>query len=156
MADAAQDSAVAVNPADVRLAAMNLLARREHALGELRTKLARRFPDRARVEEQLQILREENLQSDQRFAESFARQRVTRGQGPQRIRMELRQRDIPGDLVESALAATEADWSALAKEVLSRKFGDGPPADTRDKARRLRFLQYRGFEADHYRALFLD
>ena len=34
-----------INPAQIRLAAMNLLTRREHSLRELTVKLNRRFPD---------------------------------------------------------------------------------------------------------------
>ena len=65
---------------EVRVAAMDLLARREHSQRELRTKLERRFPPE-QVDETLQTLAAEGLQSDSRFAEAYVRQRSQRGYG---------------------------------------------------------------------------
>lgn len=154
--DLAAQAEQAVNPADIRVAAMNLLARREHSLEELRSKLSRRFPDRDLVEAQLQQLVQDNLQSDARYAGSLLRQRISRGQGPLRIRQEMRQRGVSSDLVDAAMAEESADWTALAQEVMQRKFGQEPAADLRERARRARFLQYRGFSAEHYQHLLRD
>ncbi len=64
----------------VRLKAMDLLARREHSVVELLEKLGQRFPDQAALmEEVVAGLRAEGLQSDRRFAESYARLRLDRG-----------------------------------------------------------------------------
>jgi regulatory protein len=138
---------------DVRLAAMNLLARREHSLRELRNKLKRRFTDESTIDDQLSRLAVENLQSDLRFAEGHVRQRMSRGYGPLRLREELRERGVSDPDIDVALEAAEVDWSALAADVLARKFGEGPPADIKEKARRIRFMQYRGFATEHYRQL---
>ena len=146
----------AVNPADVRFAAMNLLARREHSLSELRRKLRRRFPDGQLVETQLQRLVDENLQSDERFAESYAYQRSGRGYGPARVRQEMRERGLTDKDVALAFETAEIDWFALAKETFHKKFGESAPADIKEKARRIRFMQYRGFSADHYQSLVED
>lgn len=140
-------------PADIRLAAMNLLARREHSVGELRRKLGARFDDRDAVEDQLQRLGSEGLQSDERFAESFVRQRISRGQGPLRIDRDLQQRSVASTTICAALAAAQVDWCELAATVLQKRFGPGTAADARELARRARFLQYRGFSGEHYRHL---
>ena len=139
-----------VNPADIRLAAMNLLARREHSVRELKRKLAGRFPDEAQVDEVLLCLAEENLQSDTRFAESFLRQRAGRGYGPSRIRQEMRERGIPDNDIQMAMTTEAQDWSANARRVLERKFGLEPARDIKEKARRSRFMQYRGFSHEHF------
>lgn len=138
---------------DIRLAAMNLLARREHSLQELRRKLRRRFENHSLVEEQLQRLADESLQNDMRFTESFLHQRIRRGVGPLRLVSELRERGITEDDSRLAMDAMAEDWSALAESVLKKKFGEDPPVDIRDKARRARFLQYRGFSSEHFRHL---
>jgi regulatory protein len=156
MHDHASSSAVEINPADIRLAAMNLLARREHTVRELRNKLQRRFSDDEKINEQLSRLIEERLQSDMRFAASYARQRISRGYGPVRLREELRERGVSEDDVTAALDEVEIDWCALAVEVIQKKFGALAPIDIQDKARRARFMQYRGFATDHYRQLLLD
>ncbi len=138
------------------MAAMNLLARREHSLGELRQKLQRRFDDAVMLETQLQKLVEENLQSDDRFAESFARQRAGRGHGPARVRQEMREKNLSDIAIARAFEAAELDWWALAEGVFRKKFGEPGRVDLKEKARRIRFMQYRGFSADHYEHLLGD
>ncbi len=135
---------------------MNLLARREHSLAELRLKLRRRFPDEMAVETELQKLVAEKLQSDARYAESFARQRATRGYGPSRVRQEMREKGLSDQVVSAALESAELDWVALAAQVLRKKFGPHDCADIKEKARRVRFMQYRGFSSEHYRQLVDD
>ena len=145
-----------VSPADMRMAAMNLLARREHSLGELRQKLRRRFDNVAMLETQLQKLVEENLQSDDRFAESFARQRAGRGYGPARVRQEMREKNLSDLAIARAFESAELDWPALAEMVFRKKFGEPGPVELKEKARRMRFMQYRGFSADQYEHLLGD
>jgi len=147
------DQLTAVNPADIRMAAMNLLARREHSRRELRQKLLKRFNDSDLVDEQLDRLSQENLQSDIRFAESFLRQRLTRGHGPLRIRQEMRQRGISDAQISAAIDVEAPNWHDLAEQTYHRKFGVLPAEDIKEKARRSRFMQYRGFSADHYQHL---
>ena len=147
------DQLSAINPNDIRIAAMNLLARREHSRCELKQKLRKRFHDDDLIEEQLDQLSAENLQSDSRYAESFLRQRIGRGHGPLRIRQEMRQKGIGEAAIEHAMAAEQPDWFALAEKAYHRKFGQLPPEDVRDKAKRSRFMQYRGFGRDHYQYL---
>jgi regulatory protein len=142
-----------VEAADIRLAAMDLLARREHSRSELWLKLKKRFGDDERIHEQLDRLSEENLQSDSRFAESFLRQRIGRGHGPMRIRQEMRQRGIADGDIAAALEAEQPDWCALAEATYRRKFGALPPEDIKARARRSRFMQYRGFGLDQYQHL---
>lgn len=140
-----------VDPAEVRFAAMNLLARREHSSAELRRKLARRFADSDLVLAVVQRLSDEKLQSDERFAESYVYQRSNRGYGPARIFQELRQRGLTDSAIKTAMEAGQYDWYANAAAVLERKFGTEPAADIKEKARRGRFMQYRGFSSDHFR-----
>jgi regulatory protein len=141
------------NPVDIRLAAMNFLARREHSLDELRKKLRRRFTDEQQVETQLQKLVAEKLQSDERFAESYARMRAGRGYGPARVRQDMREKGLSDGDIASAFEAAELDWDAIAAQVIHKKFGAAAPVDLKEKAKRIRFMQYRGFAADHYQRL---
>jgi regulatory protein len=54
--------------------------------------------------------------------------------------------------VDQVLEDRHDDWGALARNVRLRKFGANVPDDFREKARQMRFLQYRGFEQDQIRA----
>lgn len=147
------DQLTAIDPSDIRRGAMDLLARREHTRRELKQKLKKRFDDEALIEQQLNRLVEERLQSDARFAESFLLQRISRGHGPMRIRQEMRQKGISDAEISAALEAEEPDWFALAEKAYRRKFGPLPPEDIKEKAKRSRFMQYRGFSAEHFQRL---
>lgn len=142
-----------INPVDVRVAAMNLLARREHSRQELFQKLRRRFKDERIVDEQIERLATENLQSDERYAHSFVRQRIARGHGPLRITMDARQRGVCSALLDTALEENAPDWSEHAQAVMLKKFGDEQVVDVKSKARRIRFMQYRGFSMEHFASL---
>ncbi len=141
------------DPAAIRRAAMDLLARREHSGGELLRKLKRRFDDAGLIGEVLEALGTEGLQSDARYAESFSRQRLQRGWGPQQIRRDLRERGLDEGQIEAAFARLEVDWKCVAKEIYHKKFGRVPIAGLKDRARRLRFMQYRGFGGAELRGL---
>ncbi|AOS97497.1 Regulatory protein RecX [Microbulbifer aggregans] len=134
-------------------AALELLSRREHSQRELRDKLCGKFPE-ADFDALFLRLQELNYQSDRRFAEVFARSRVQRGQGPLRIRRELQQRGVSAHLIESALESLEEDWFQLAAELLQRKFRTpvnealSRELQLKERARRQRYLAYRGFPSD--------
>lgn len=126
--------------------ALALLARREHSRAELHRKLSELGGAGEALDAVLDDLARERLQSDERFAESFVRSRVVRGQGPQAIATELRVRGVDKELLESVLTQGP-DWYAQAAEVRHKRFGPALPEDARERARQARFLQYRGFTA---------
>ena len=148
-----------VTPGELRLASMDLLARREHGSSELKAKLAKRFRKRDcdpnTVEQVTQELIEEGLLSDERFAASRVRQLAGRGYGPSRIRNDLRQQRVEHLISDNMAEAfgSEIDWEAEAAAVYQKKY-DGAPiegdwhARQRERGRRLRFMQYRGFSSD--------
>lgn len=132
----------------VRLAAMNLLARREHSFHELLEKLVERFPELDPAQDivpVLERLREEGLQSDHRFAETYVRYRSSRGIGPVKIRAELQPRRIDAELLDAALHGQGIDWAALCAEVFMRKFRPASRAPANERLRWQRFLLQRGF-----------
>ena len=138
-----------ITSTEIRRAAMDLLARREHGRDELIAKLHRRFAgDMELVESEVDKLQAEGLQSDVRLAESFIVSCAGRGQGPIKIRSELRSRGVPDDILKVSLEGCGIDWLALAASVCRKRFGETPPADAKEKAKRFRFLQQRGFSFD--------
>ena len=144
-----------IKPADVRRAAMDLLARREHARGELASKLTRKFGGHEDlVSEEIDKLTQEGLQSDDRLAESFIRSRAGRGQGPVKIRAELRGRGVADDAINLAMETADIDWFDVAATAGRKKFGDSPAQDIKEKAKRSRFLQQRGFTYDQISSIF--
>jgi regulatory protein len=133
-------------------AALGLLARREHSRHELTRKLATRgFPDDV-VSRALDELERTGALAEARFAESFVRSRIGKGQGPQRIRADLAQRGIAGGEADDVLRAADVDWLATIRAVRAKRFGPEPPRDYAERARQARFLQYRGFDSAQIRA----
>lgn len=133
--------------AGLRRHAVSLLARRDHARAELRQKLARKFGAAPDLDPVLDWCEEHDFLNDRRFAGVFVRSRIDRGQGPLRIRAELQQRGLAGPLIEEALGDADCDWFSLARDVRRRRF-PVPAVDRREKAKQLRFLQSRGFNAE--------
>ena len=146
--------------ADQRIAArrkaMDFLARREHSRQELERKLASRDFPLDVVREVLDKLRADGLQDDQRFVEAFVRSRVVRGKGPLKVMSELADRGVDAGLVQDVLASCDADWASLAAEAVSKRFGNHPVQDFKDRAKRLRFLAQRGFTRDQSQAAVLQ
>jgi regulatory protein len=150
--DAEAEKDRARDPVAARKKAMDLLARREHAADELTAKLEKSGFEADTASEAVARLGEEGLQSDARFVESFIQSRISQGKGPQRIRAELRQRGVTETVVDRAIGQASVDWYDLARETRERKFGRDLPREFKEKARQMRFLQYRGFEPDHIQA----
>ena len=134
---------------------MNLLARREHSFHELLDKICTKFPDfdcAEIVRPALERLREENLQSDSRFASAWVNYRAGRGFGPLKIAAELHPRKLDRELLNSALYLEGPDWEEKCLEALRRKFKLREAPTREERARWQRFLLQRGFAQEQIRA----
>ena len=132
-------------------AAVALLARRDFASAELRKRLASEGFDSATIAAVVAELIDERTVDDARYATHYVASHASRGQGPLRVGADLKGLGLSEGLIDAALRSGP-DWSALASEVLARKFGGRPPRSRTELARRARFLQYRGFSSDHIRS----
>lgn len=152
-----------LKPSDIRRAAMDLLARREHSRLELLNKLSTRLQKRFKViseatfydaiQAQIDRLTEEGLQSDYRLAGSVIRSRASRGRGPIKISGELRQKGVNDSVVAAAFLEENIDWFEKVRAVSDRKFGTELPANSAERAKRGRFLQQRGFSWDQIQSI---
>jgi len=122
-----------------RHCAMNYLAIREHSSLELRNKLLRKEFDLAVIEKVIIQLQLDNLQSDERFAESYIRMRTGKGFGPFKIQHELQQRGIVRKL------SGDSAWISKACHAREKRFGQNLPENKRELAKQFRFLESRGF-----------
>ena len=134
--------------------AMDLLARREHSEQELRQKLKTRDYDADAIDEALQALQEDNLQSDERFTESYVNHRFNAGLGPLKIRHELRQKGVSDNLVDQFLEPLSDQWDELMSQQRVRKYGAAIPSDYGERMKQARFLQNRGFSPESVMRLF--
>lgn len=138
-----------LSPVALRSRALAFLSRREHTRQELYEKLSSLGGSAEVINTILDEFAERHWQSDPRFAEAFVRQESRKGQGPLNIRQSLKQRGVDESLIAEVLASE--DWFEWARQTRQRKFGEDIPADRKEQARQLRFLQYRGFSSDQCR-----
>ncbi len=138
----------------IRKKAMDLLARREHSEQELRRKLRSREYDADAIDEVLQELISDRLQSDERFTEAYVNHRFNAGVGPLKIRYELRQKGIVDLLADEFLEQLSERWDQLMMQQRVRKYGEVIPADYAERMKQARFLQNRGFSPESVMRLF--
>jgi regulatory protein len=144
----ARDTEREADPRAARIKAMDFLARREYGRAELIGRLAAAGFLRELATETVARLGAEGLQDDRRFSDSYIGARAGRGSGPLRIRQTLIERGIAEDVISDALGQINVDWFEQARAARLKKFGPDRPADFKEKARQMRFLQYRGFDMD--------
>jgi regulatory protein len=131
---------------------LDLLSRREHSVAELRAKLVVREFDLDAIDVAIETLVHDGLLSDDRFAAAYVSSRIRKGQGPIRIRGELKKRGVADELIAMHLERADVDWARLASNVRHKKYGSTRSAEYLEQARQSRFLQYRGFTGEQIRA----
>ncbi|MFT4765400.1 MAG: regulatory protein [Oleispira sp.] len=136
-----------LSESELRVAAINLLSRREYSRHELYQKLIARTSSETYLLQLLDQLIESGYQSDQRFTESFLRSRINRGLGLMRIERELKEKGIAQDLIEQSVQA-DIDWFELAYDCGLRKFNSLDLNDYKEKQKAFRYLAYRGFSME--------
>jgi regulatory protein len=133
----------------LRRAAMDYLARREHSFYELTQKLNKKFPesDSYLLVEVLDALKAENLQSDERFTESYVRYRKSRGFAYLHIRADLAGRRVSEMVIAKYLIKTDEHWQNSADQLAAKKLRSQEPLSFGSKEHRklFRFLVSRGF-----------
>lgn len=136
-------------------AMLRCLARREHSELELRRKLARKCLSTEDIDDIIDRLQDDNLQSDARFAEDFIHSMMERGYGYGRIYSSLRERGIDKETITECLTTDEQTWFDLVCHAMRKRFGDDDPinyhgSDEERAAwlRRASYLQRRGFARD--------
>ena len=128
--------------------AVRLLSRREHSAFEIRDKLHKRDFDEAEIEQTIIELQHGGWLSDERFAEAYIRMRQMKGFGPIRISIDLNERGVKESIVDAYLQADDEAWQQVLEQQYLKKYKNKPVVDYNDKAKRIRFLQYRGFSLD--------
>jgi regulatory protein len=127
---------------------IRLLAGRSHSRAELLRKLRQRDVDRAAAEQAVERAQSEGYVDDGRFALEFTRHSQTiKGWAPMRVRQELKQRGVEGELIDAALAEVyaEVDLLELATR-LAQARAARLSGDTESRRRRLvGYLSRRGF-----------
>jgi regulatory protein len=88
------------------------------------------------------------LLSEERMAQAYVTERVRKGFGPVRIGHELRQRGLSDSLIARHLDRPTQEWLKLMAAAHDKKYGPARVFGAKERARRARFLEYRGFPTD--------
>lgn len=133
---------------ELKARALRLLARREHTRSELARKLAPYAASGEAIETLLDGLVEKRQLSEARYAEERVHV-LARKFGAARIRQDLKAKGVSAEIIERLSSEGELERAAA---IVRRRF---PAAATtrEERARRIRFLQGRGFSYDTIRAV---
>ena len=88
------------------------------------------------------------MQSDDRYTESYVHMRRKRGYGPLKIKQELQQRGISSELLDTHVKFNDEIWFDTACQAYEKKFAGRRIDSANERAKRMRFLQSRGFTGD--------
>lgn len=131
---------------ELRARALRLLARREHTRAELARKLAPDAPSSDALKALIDQLSSRAQLSDERYAEARAHQ-LSRKFGAARVRSELVAKGIEREAAARFAADVEKTDLERARAILARKYHE-PATAPKERMRRARFLQSRGFSPD--------
>ena len=132
---------------------IDLLSRREHSRKELQQKLLLREHDIDEIAPVLDFVINEDYLNETRFADYVFRSRVGKGYGWRYIKNELSQKGVDDNIVNKIPRNYEIDWYLQAELAYNKRFGASLIKDQKDKAKRMRFMQQRGFSTDEIMTL---
>jgi len=107
--------------------ALGLLVRREHSATELKRKLRGKGVEVDELDAAVETLQRQGFQDDRRYAEALVRSRAVAGQGPVRIRAELRVNGVPGADIDAAIDARTAELLGAPLPIATCWHPAGPP-----------------------------
>jgi regulatory protein len=125
------------------------LARREHSVAEMRTRLQRAKFDESAIDDALAMVVEQGYLDDERYARLLAEdRRAIDGWGVDRIRARLESAGVERDLIEATLVGFDAPSERQAAAgLLARRFRE-PLRDDRDRQRAFAVLIRQGYDSD--------
>lgn len=130
---------------EIRHSCIRLLTRREHSQQELLDKLELKGFDRNSIQIVVASLANESWQSDERYAEAYARYRMKKGFGPVKITYELRTKGISGFNLDPVVLDIAGSWFDLISQIYQKKYQSHDDLTQKEWLKRSRFLQQRGF-----------
>jgi regulatory protein len=125
------------------------LARREHSVAEMRTRLERAGFAAQTIEQALATVIEQGYLSDERYARLLAEdRRALDGWGVERIRDRMQRAGIDPSLIEVTLAPFDVTSERDAALALLRRRLPTPPSNASERQRAFALLIRQGFESE--------
>lgn len=132
---------------------LNWLARRDYSQHEITKKLKAKAYSTQAIAIIITKLAQAGLINEQRFTENYIHWRKAKGFGPLRIAAELQARGILPEKIAEQLQITDNAWLTEARKVWQKQFKGKFADDFKQKAKQIRFLQYRGFTQEQIKSV---
>lgn len=126
--------------------ALRLLSQREHSRTELERKLSQHEQAPGELAKALDELQARDFINDGRAIESVVHRRAGK-LGAARVKQELAAKGLSGEAVAAAMEGLRGTELDRAQGVWRKKFRS-PAADANERAKQIRFLLTRGFNAE--------
>jgi regulatory protein len=124
--------------------ALRYVAMRPRSQWEMEMYLKRKEVDTDTSEEVIRRLKNLNMLSDLDFARSWvANRRALKSTSKRRLMLELRQKHVPGDVIDQVLAEDQTDERDALRALIEKKRGRYP-----DRQKFMRYLASQGFNYD--------
>ncbi|ASK79356.1 RecX family transcriptional regulator [Paraphotobacterium marinum] len=123
---------------------IRLLSKRDYSSGELKKKLLHEALPEEEVDTVIQLLMEHRYLNDQRLIDSLIKKNLSKLHGLTRIKQELKKKELDPFLVEESIQKLDIDWLDICSQSKVTKFGEKLPKEQKEKAKIIRYLQYRG------------
>ena len=138
-------------PLSLKNRVLRLLSQREHSKSELARKLRELDTEDGELARVLDDFEAKGLISEARVVNSVVNTRASK-LGGMRIRAELQAKGLSDDVVREALSNLKETEAARAQAVWAKRFGRAPVSAS-ERAKHMRFLATRGFDAGLVRAV---
>ncbi len=108
--------------ADIKNSISRYLSMREHSRKELIDKLSKKYFEMDLILQCIDEFSTKNLQSDDRYTESFVRSKYNNHKGPNFISASLKSKGVSESIIDNVLSSyNEEDWQLIAIAALEKK-----------------------------------
>ncbi|WP_404340856.1 regulatory protein RecX [Pseudoalteromonas mariniglutinosa] len=127
-----------------------LLSRQDYSRRDLTRKLQQKEATTEFTERLLDWCESHNFINERRYCEGFVRRHLAKFHGAKRIQSEAMAKGIDRALLDEVVEELAVDWFQLAQDAYLKKFSNAhQDLDQKEKAKRVRYLMYRGFSYEH-------
>jgi len=126
--------------------ALNLISRRPRSEWELQDYLKRKDYEPDAIQKILNMLSDRGYVNDADFARRWVEsRRLLKATSKRRLRQELKQKRVPDEIIDEALAADETDEQSVLKELIAKK---RQQTCYQDKLKLMQYLSRQGYNYD--------
>lgn len=140
----------------LRNRALYWLSKRDYSQYDFRKKLDKVCEDEILKEDLIADFIQKDWLNEQRYVLSVVKTKVRAGFGLNRINNDLRQHGIRAEQVQECVDELDIDWFENAKSTYVKKYGEVPAGDFKERGKRYRFLQARGYDSDQVKYAMSD